>query len=160
MLDITPAVASVIACYGTAEQLDAVPAGDAFACRVAPDELLLVAPETSGAATMSAACAALATGRAPGLAIDLSDAWSVWTVSGDADQIFCRLSFNPMPQSRPGIVQGMVASVPAKVLLPDGTGRVHVMVPSVLRHHLPQRIAEACADLSPAFHDPASLRLR
>lgn len=160
MLDVAPALASVIACHGDGVLLDRLSVeGGAVPCRVAPDELLLVGPRDAGATLLERATAVLTADGADGLAADVTDAWSVWAVSGaGVDQMFARLSTNPLPTERPATVQGLLASVPAKTLLrPE---RAYIMVATSLHHHLPQRIREACADLLPRWHDPEPVHVR
>jgi hypothetical protein len=94
-----------------------------------------------------------------GLAIDVTDAWSVCTVAGaDAAEVWARLSENRLPDERPAFVQGAVASVPAKTIA--GDGEIHVLTPSNLGHHLPHQIFGQCRDLAPQAGTPRPFAVR
>jgi hypothetical protein len=142
VVEVTESRAAIIACLDTAEVLDRIPGhAGAFHARVAPEELLLVGPGSSG------------------LAIDVTDAWSVCTVAGpDAAEVWARLSENRLPDERPAFVQGAVASVPAKTIAADG--EIHVLTPSNLGHHLPHQIFGQCRDLAPQAGTPRPFAMR
>jgi hypothetical protein len=115
---------------------------------IAPDERWLVGP--AGVCDQIMAWAREQT-QAIGptvYAVDVTDAWSVWSVAGArVDEVWTRLSENPVPTGRPAFVQGAVAMVPAKAIVQERA--IHFFVPAPVGHCLPQRILEACADLAP-----------
>ncbi|GEM_PF-932534 len=160
MVEITESRAAIIACLDTAEVLDRLPDhGGAFRARVACEELLLIGPATAAADLLAYATAYLERAGSSGLAVDVTDAWSVCTVSGaDAAEVWARLSENRMPDERPAFVQGAVASIPAKTIA--GDREIHVITPSNLGHHVPHRIFSACRDLAPQAGAPRQFAVR
>ena len=146
-------------CLAEAAQLDALPAVDAaFPCRVAPDELLLVAPAGSHPDLLGQVAGLLEDGDPHALVLDQTPGWSVWSLAGpNVWRAFARLSAIPVPSTRPAFVQGTIAEVPGKaVVLAD---RLHLLVPSPLGHHLRARVLTACADLGPRETEPQALLL-
>ena len=96
------------------------------ACRVAPDELLLI----GGPAELDLAGEAWPWTRA--------DGWAAWTLSGPgALEAFARLSV--MPPDRSGFLQGAVAGVPAKVIVGEAE-RPRCSWPRRSRHHVEERV--------------------
>jgi hypothetical protein len=160
VVEITESHAAIIACLDTAEVLDRIPDhGGAFHARVACEELLLIGAATEAAELLAYATACLARAGSFGLAVDVSDAWSVCTVTGaDAAEVWARLSENRLPDERPAFVQGAVASVPAKAIA--GDGEIHVITPSNLGHHVPHRIFGVCRDLAPQAGAPRQFAVR
>jgi len=144
MLSIERTRAAIIECHAGALALDSVPPlAQMHPCRVAPDELLLIAPPWMADDLLRRATAHLASAEAGTLVIDQSDAWAVFTLRGDdALRPLRQLSANPFPDYRPAFVQGAIAGGAAKVLLlPKST---HILVPYVLRDHLAQRLRDVC----------------
>lgn len=81
------------------------------------------------------------------LVVDASSAVAIWALRGDGRfEAFSRLSQLKLPAA-PAVVQGLVAHVPAKVIVLDG--ELLVLVSSALSHHLRERIHAACFDLTP-----------
>jgi hypothetical protein len=160
VVEVTASRAAIIACLDTAEVLDRIPGrAGAFRARVAPEELLLVGPAAAAADLLAHATGFLERAGASGLAIDVTDAWSVCTVAGaDAAEVWARLSENRLPDERPVFVQGAVASVPAKTIA--GDGEIHVLTPSNLGHHLPHQIFGQCRDLAPQAGTPRPFAVR
>ncbi len=160
MVEVTESRAAIIACLDTAEVLDRIPdRGGAFHARVADEELLLIGAATAAAEILAYATAYLERAGSSGLAVDVTDAWSVCTVSGaDAAEVWARLSENRLPDERPAFVQGAVASVPAKTIA--GDAEIHVITPSNLGHHVPHRIFGVCRDLAPQAGAPRQFALR
>lgn len=159
MLELAQAEALVVSCLAQAEQLDGLPAFvGAFACRVAPDELLLVAPAGTQHELPGQVAGLLEEGDPHALVLDQTPGWSVWSLAGpDVWRAFARLSAIPVPSTRPAFVQGMIAEVPGKaVFLAD---RLHLLVPSPLGHHLRTRVLTACANLRPFEAEPRALVL-
>lgn len=117
--------------------LDTFPELDGvFACRVAPDELMLIGPVP-------------AVDLPDGLVVDETGGWAVWTLAGpEAREAFARLSAVP---PGPGFAQGAIGAVPAKAIVLDD--RIRILVAVSLGHHLEARIRAACADLLPAEED-------
>jgi hypothetical protein len=116
---------------------------NAYACRVAPDELWLIAPPELLADTERCAAEHFSRADPTALVLDQSDGWTTFTLRGDEGRwIFAQLSTIPLPSARPAFVQGAVAGAAAKVLLLDGV--VHVLVPLTLRQHLTARLHDVC----------------
>ncbi len=134
--------AGIVECHAGAGALDALPLlAQAHACRVAPDELLLVTAPDKVDGVIRTATAHLSAVEASTLVVDQSDAWAVFTLRGnDAMVLLLQLSANPFPETRPAVVQGAVAGGAAKVLLLEDA--IHVLVPYVLRHHLTERLQD------------------
>jgi hypothetical protein len=149
VLEIAESCAAIVALLAEQGMLDRVPERcGTFHARVAADELWLIGPATDRAALLDYATTCLEAAGPAALAVDVTDAWAVCTVTGDrADQMWARLSSNPLPSTRPAFVQGAVASLPAKVIV--GVSCLHVLTPSPVAHHLPRRVLEACPDLGP-----------
>jgi hypothetical protein len=132
VLELTSTPQPITGCFGRAAELDRLAAAAEMSVRVAPDELLLVGGQGPSG---------LPDG---GLVVDLSSAYAVWTLSGDDRfEAFRRLSQVELPGS--GLLQGLVAHVPMKVVVRESD--LLVLVPSVLSHHLQERVHKACADL-------------
>jgi hypothetical protein len=157
VLDIHPSRAAIILCLGDALGWDgASPRSGATICRVAPDERWLVGPAQSADELLRWAVARAESIGPTAYAIDVTDAWAVYTVVGSGtDEVWARLSENRVPPGRPAFVQGAVATIPAKAIVQDGC--IHFFTPSPLGHHLPNRITEACGDLKPQISGPAEL---
>ncbi len=148
MLEITPARAAIVRCFGEAGALDAFPSLGATPGRVAADELWLVGARAAGEELTRRATAYLAGADPDGLVVEHGEAWSIWSVAGlETMNALARLADFPLPQGRPGFAQGAVAQVPAKILLLGD--RLYVIVPVQLGHHIPERVLEACPDLQP-----------
>jgi hypothetical protein len=160
VVEITESHAAIIACLDTAEVLERIPSqAGTFRARVAPGELLLVGPASAAADLLAQAAAYLERAGSSGLAIDVSDAWSVCTVAGaDASEVWARLSENRLPDERPAFVQGAIASVPAKTIA--GDGEIHMFTPSNLGHHVPHQIFAQCRDLAPQAGTPRPFAVR
>lgn len=146
MLNIDRINTTVVACYADPQALDSLPAAPvgAHPCRVAPDELLLVAPPTHRAETERWAVDHFALADPTAMVLDQSDGWSAFTLRGDeAASVFAQLSDIPLPPpGRRAFVQGAVAGGSAKVLLLDDT--IHVLVPSTLRDNFAGRLRDVC----------------
>lgn len=147
MLSIQRTHAAIVACYASAAALDSLPAiPNVYPCRVAPDELWLIAPPELLADTHRCAVEYCAHTDPTALVLDQSDGWTTFTLRGDEGPwTFAQLSAIPLPPTRPAFVQGAVAGGAAKVLLLDGI--VHVLVPSTLRHHLAARLQDVCGSV-------------
>lgn len=128
-------------CLARPEALDALSLPEsATACRVAPDELLVL--REGGAGLAAALQAGLAAADPHALVLDHSDAFAAFALAGpDAADAFALLSSLPLPDVRPAFLQGAVAGVPAKVVAEPA--RLLVLVPSTLGHQLAERFAEA-----------------
>ena len=145
MLELVRTEAALVGCFASPETLDAVHVPKTMtACRVAPDELLLIGPPGSAARVAAAASKALHGGDDDALVLDVTDGWTVWTLGGaDAHDAFERLSMLELPEA--GIVQGDVARLPVKVVV-DG-GRLHLAVPSSWAAYLRERIVGLALEL-------------
>lgn len=134
--------AALIACSARPAALDAVAAAAlAFPCRVAPDELWLLAPPELGPETRRIAESILECEQGDALVVDQTDGWAIRALAVPvAASILAQLSAIRFPEERPAFVQGMVAAIPAKVLLLSS--RVHILVPLPVAHHLDTRVAQ------------------
>lgn len=142
MLRVRRANAAIIACYASAATLDALPSPRAaHSCRIAPEELWLVAAQFEGNAILSSVAGYLTAQEPSALAIDQSDGWVVRSLFGDdALNVLAQLCVFRLPDMRPEFVQGSVAGAPAKVLLLFGSA--HVFVPYPLRHFVDSRLRD------------------
>ena len=142
MLSIECTHAAVVACHASPAALDSLPAADgAFGCRVAPDELLLVAPAAQLAESVRQATEYFARIEPSALVCDQSDGWSAFSLRGDeAPSVFAQLSAVPLPREYPAFAQGAVAGGGAKILSFEGV--IHLLVPSTLRHHVATRLQD------------------
>lgn len=149
MLDVARLHACVVACHGSAPALEAlaVPAG-ALALRVAPDELLLLAPPARAEELLRRATAHLAVVEPGALAVDQSDGWAIFGLPGHQPEdegvlALRQLALMPLPRRRPAFVQGAVAGGPAKLLLLPEV--VYLLVPFALRDHVARRLCDVAA---------------
>ena len=118
----------VVGGFASAAALDAVqvPAG-ARACRIASDETAFVCSADAAADVLDAIAPQIARGASDGFALDLSDGWTSFTLTGDVERAFSYLSELRLP--KPGaFVQGDVLRVPVRVLA--GEGEIDLLVPS------------------------------
>jgi hypothetical protein len=144
VLELRPISAGVIGCFAQSDALDAIDVNGEPGIRVAPDELLLLGRRDR----LGEIEAELAARDEHGVAVDLSGGFALYGLRGeDRLEAFCRLSAIELPAA-PAVAQGMVAHVPAKVLVLED--ELVVIVPSVLSHHFRERVLAACADLSPS----------
>jgi hypothetical protein len=143
VLELSSVSTGVVGCYGQPDALDRLNGNGGQAIRVAPNELLLLT-DRSRAVELEAD---LAAADPTGLVVDLTSAFSLWALRGDARfEAFCRLSQLELPEA-PAIVQGLVAHLPAKVLVLDD--ELLVLTSSAVAHHVRERVLKACADLGP-----------
>ena len=142
-LEIGRSCAAVIECHASAAALTSLPAlPGVHACRVASDELLLLAPPSLGDEVLRLAKAYLTSVEPGTLVLDQSDGWVIFSLHGEAAMEELRmLSVIPFPEARPAFVQGAVAGGSAKLLLLPGV--VHLLVPYPLRDHVDRRLREA-----------------
>jgi hypothetical protein len=151
VLELHAVPAKVIGCFGRPEALDRLAKGaegvrrsPLLSVRVAPDELLLLS-ESPHVAELEAELGALDDGS---LVLDLSCGFAIWALRGDGRfEAFIRLSALSLPEP-PAVIQGLVAHVPAKVIV--GSDALLLIVSSVVAHHLRERVLLACADLAPS----------
>jgi hypothetical protein len=159
VLELARTDAAVLCCLAQPHHLDSLANLDgAFSCRVAADELLLLAPAAVHRELLDP-LAALLNGRDPhSVVVDQSPGWSVWTLAGsDVGLAFARLSAIPLPSERPAFVQGEIAEVPGKAVFFPGC--IHLLVPSPVGHHLRRRVLSACVDLQAYEAEPRALKL-
>jgi hypothetical protein len=159
VLEIRRSQTAVISCRDEAMVLNGMPQWDGiFPGRVAPDELLLIGPASAKNELLQDASQHLRQAGAFGVAVNMSDAWTVWTIIGqEADHVWAMLSQNSIPKERPAFVQGAVASVPGKAIILNST--IHVLTPSPLGHHLPHRILQAGREFDPHLVEPSEFML-
>ena len=145
MLEIGRFHAAIVECHAAAAALDAlkVPPG-AHACRVAPDELLLIAAPGRLDELLQRARAHLAVVEPGALVLDQSDGWTIFSLAGDGGMTaLSQLALFPIRQRRPAFVQGAVAGVSAKLLLESGV--IHLLVPCAAGDHVAGRLRDVCA---------------
>lgn len=144
MLELEALSVTVVGCFGRATALDSVAEGAGLPLRVAPTELLLLGEERP-LRELEERLRGLDPG---GLALDLSSAHAIWSVRGDDRfEAFARLSAIPLPGPG-GFAQGLVAHVPAKVVVRQED--LLVIVSSAVSHHLQKRLPAVCGDLPEA----------
>lgn len=151
MLEVAPLDPSVIACLSTSDHLDRLPQVEGFRrCRISPGEVYFVGRGSGRRAGVEEIRERLLPLDPDALVVDLSDGWTGWSLRGGAaEEVFARLSVLALPDERPAFLQGAVAQVPAKVLLDEG--KMLLLVPAPVEHHLRERIRTAGADLEVAF---------
>jgi hypothetical protein len=143
VLEFCPASSGVIACCAEPAALDRLNGRGGLSVRVATNELLLLT-DCSRVAEIEGELSANDRGC---LIVDVSSAFAIWALRGDDRfEAFRRLSQLKLPAA-PAVVQGLVAHVPAKVVVLDS--ELLVLVSSALAHHLRERIVAACFDLAP-----------
>ncbi len=148
MADVTLLSArfGVVGGFASAGALDAVqaPAG-ARACRIASDEMSFVCQPEAAADVLDAIGPQIARGDSDGFALDLSDGWTGFTLTGDVARAFSYLSELELPD--PGaFVQGDVLRVPVRVLA--GEGQIDLLVPSPWGTYLHDEMLDALRALS------------
>jgi hypothetical protein len=159
VLEYTRSRSVIVSCADDETALTALPPCDqAIAVRIAGDETWLVGPASHADAILAHAQRHLDRPGSYGVVMNVTDAWSVLTVSGsDVTRVWERLSENPLPVERPGFTQGAVAFVGAKAMV--FTDRIVFFTPAPQGHHLEHRIRTGCADLSPQLTDDRDLAI-
>lgn len=128
----------------------------AVAVKIAADETWLVGPASNRDAILAHAEQHLGRPGSYGVATNVTDAWSVLTVSGpDVTRLWERLSENPLPVERPGFTQGAIAFVSAKALV--FSDRIVFFTPAPQGYHLEHRIRTGSADLRPELTEDRDL---
>lgn len=141
VLTIYRSLTAVIACHASPRVLDGMPGvSGAYAARIASDESMLLGSSTNREAILQSARDYIRAIDPDALVLDQSDAWSVTTIPHAGCDVLRRLSLVRPPDARPGFYQGIVAGLPAKVLL--DARAAHVLVPSPVGHHLESRIRD------------------
>lgn len=140
MLELAATQLTAVSCLAAPDAVDAAMAtANAYACRIAPDEALLLGKPGAGPKLVAAASEEAARADPDALVVDTTDGWAVWTFEGDAArEAFARLSAVPLPTQ--GFVQGDVAHVPVKIVATPE--RLHLLVPSMWGAYLRERILE------------------
>jgi hypothetical protein len=136
----------VVSGFASASALDAVkaPAG-ARACRIASDETAFVCSADAAADVLDAIAAQIARGDSDGFALDVSDGWASFTLTGDVERAFSYLSELQLPEPG-GFAQGDVLRVPVRVLA--GEGEIDLLVPSPWGSYLHDEILDALRALN------------
>ena len=154
MLELAALKVDVVACLGRAADLERLAVEDTVKMRTAPDEVLLLGPPGRAAGVIAEATSAMGGGA---LVVDQTDAYSGWTISGsDAFELFARLSAIPLERDRAAVLQGLVAKVPAKVLVTNS--HLQLLVASNLAHHIQERVLSVGADLEARLVDTVEFR--
>jgi hypothetical protein len=126
---------SVTGVYGRPDALDRLTGHGEFAIRVAEDELLLFSDDP----------VEIAADASVELVIDLSSGFTILVLQGlDRFEAFRRVSAIAVPNVD-GVVQGLVADVPAKAISLED--QLLLVVPAATGDHVERRITEACAGL-------------
>jgi hypothetical protein len=153
VLELRAVTLRIIGCFGKPPALDRLAEAEGgrsaplLSIRVASDELLLLT-DGQRLAGLETELHALDNGS---LVLDVTSGYGAWALRGDGRaEAFCRLSAIKLPNP-PSVVQGLVAHVPAKVVVSPDT--LLILVPSILSHHLRERVLAACADLQPVEHE-------
>jgi len=136
----------VVGGFASAGALDAVqaPAG-ARACRIASDEIAFVCQADAATDVLDAIAPQIARGDSDGFALDLSDGWTGFTLTGDVARAFSYLSELQLPG--PGaFVQGDVLRVPVRVL--TGENQIDLLVPSPWGTYLHDEMLDALRTLN------------
>ena len=143
MPDVTlsPLRTGVVGVFASAAALDALQAPDgARACRVAPDEIALLCAPDDAARVLDAVSGQIARADRHGFALDLSDGWTGFSLTGEVREAFSYLSELHLPE--PGsFAQGDVLRVPARVL--RGEDHIDLLVPSPWGRYLHDELLEA-----------------
>jgi hypothetical protein len=149
----------IVSCVDDETALVAMPPCEhAIAVRIASDEIWLVGPASQADAILAHAQRHLDRPGSYGVATNVTDAWSVITVSGSGViRVWERLSENALPVERPGFTQGAIAFIGAKAIVFDD--RIVFFTPAPQSHHLEQRIVRGCADLSPHLTEDRDLAI-
>jgi hypothetical protein len=144
VLELQSVRTNVVGCYARPAALDTLLTGfEGRMVRVAPNELLVLS-NRSHLGELEKELGAL---DSTSVVLDLSSSFAVWSLRGDDRyEAFCRLSELNL-DGVPKVAQGLVAGLPAKVLIQDG--ELVVLVSSAVRHHVRERVLNACADLAP-----------
>jgi sarcosine oxidase gamma subunit len=128
---------AVVNVLSTPEGCDAVAAREstAIACRMAPDEVLLICGDGEGNAADTAAQDPQA------LVVDVTDGWTAWELRGpDVREAFSRLSELELPGA--GFLQGEVARLPVKIVVEPEA--ITLLVPAMWGEYLRERIVVDC----------------
>ncbi len=142
MLELSRPDVAVIRCCARRAALDELARPEPCG-RIAPDELLLLAPSGEDTRVLVELSAQLAGSDPSPIVIDHSDAFFVLGLSGSSGEALARLSPIALPDD--GFGQGPVAGVPCKVFVTPG--KLLLLAPSTYEHHVRERIGVACADL-------------
>jgi hypothetical protein len=144
VLELREAGAAVVTCVASAEAIDVVveAVGGVRACRIAPDEAMLLSGDAKTVLAAAHRCAADVDVDA--VVLDASDGWRGWALEGDTTREgFARLSALELPDE--GFAQGEVAGVAVRVVAEPR--RVVLLVPAMCSEHVRSRILSRCADL-------------
>jgi hypothetical protein len=144
VLELALTEAEIVRCFARPDVLDGLPPlANAYACRIARDEVMLVAPGDSVREHVSTF---VQSADPAALVAEQSDGWAMWTLVGEeAAGVFENLSAIPVPSERPGFAQGEIGGVPARAIVLDD--RIHLLVVSSLAHHIRDRVRAVCADV-------------
>jgi hypothetical protein len=159
VLEQTRSRSAIVSCVDDETALAAMPPCEhAIAVRIATDEIWLVGPASHADAILAHAERHLDRAGSYGVATNVTDAWSVLTVSGsDVTRVWERLSENALPVERPGFTQGAIAFISGKAIVFGD--RIVFITPAPQAHHLEHRISTGCADLSPRVTEDRDLTI-
>jgi hypothetical protein len=148
VLEFVSTQIAVIHCFAEPNFLDALRAPEeAMVFRIAPNEVISILAQSDGPMVLASLSAELERMDPHSLVLDRSDSWAVFALCGtDRANAFARLCTTPL-QGPPAFFQGAIGGVPAKAVIQKDW--IHLMVSSVLGHHLRERILVGCSDLAP-----------
>lgn len=141
MLELRPAKLSVIRVLAHDWRRKLVDVAGSVTCGIASDEVILLCEPDRARSVAESASSSFVDGTA--LTLDDSDSFACWWLAGDrVDDALARLSEIRLPSDRPAFFQGLVAGIPAKVVLEAESALV--LVSSSLSHHFRARTLKAC----------------
>ena len=149
MLEVTRSRSVIVSCLDDETALATMPAcPSAIVVRIAADEIWLAGPASERDAILAHTRRHLERPDSYGVTTNVTDGWSVLTVSGsDVTRVWERFSENAPPTERPGFTQGAIAFVGTKAIV--FRDRIVFFTPAPQGHHLEHRLLTDCADLSP-----------
>ena len=138
MVELVATRASIVGCFAEPEALDALERTDgAHACRVAPDEVMLVGEAGAAEELVRLVAENVTASDADAAVLDTTDGWSIWSLVGDgARDAFAKLS--ELELCPEGFAQGDVAHVPTRVIAE--AERLHLLVPAMWGAYMRERI--------------------
>jgi hypothetical protein len=144
VLELRPLSVGVVRVQAGSESIDRIAGdlGDSVFFRLSPKEALLLCEAEDEDGLLEQAGANLQESDPGALAVTDSDSFAAWALEGqNVEATFARLSAIPLPATRPCLLQGLVADVPAKVIAAHN--RLVILVGSPVSHHLRTRVLES-----------------
>jgi len=158
VLEIRPSEAVIAACHAAPAALDELPGAFGLVLRIAPDEAWVLAARARRAGLLRSLEAWLESADRHGLVVDQTDGWALFDLRGpEARELFGRLSVTAAPATLPALVQGALSGVAGKAWF-GADGRICLMVPAPVGHHLAARLGAVGPDLALAMLEPEAFR--